>query len=100
MRGRRCLLAFVDYEAIPLLIVDTLNQHEQSDYNYEVALRLIKEKISASQVFVCAMDTEVIQQYKPLRYEAAGDVAAVSADVQDINAGDCVAVIPAFSFAD
>jgi hypothetical protein len=27
---------------------------------------LIKEKISASQIFVCAMDTEVIQQYKPL----------------------------------
>lgn len=55
-----------DNEAIPPLIVDTPNQHEQTDYNYEVALRLIKEKISASQVFVCAMDTEVIQQYKPL----------------------------------
>ncbi|MDR6517494.1 hypothetical protein J2789_000156 [Variovorax paradoxus] len=53
-------------EAIPPLIVDTPNQHEQTDYNYEVALRLIKDKISASQVFVCAMDTEVIQPYKPL----------------------------------
>ena len=55
-----------DNEAIPPLIVDTPNQHEQTDYNYEVALRLIKERLSASQVFVCAMDTEVIQQYKPL----------------------------------
>lgn len=55
-----------DNEAIPPLIVDTPNQHEQTDYNYEVALQLIKQKISASQVFVCAMDTEVIQQYKPL----------------------------------
>lgn len=53
-------------EAIPPLIVDTPNQHEQTDYNYEAALRLIQQKISASQVFVCAMDTEVIQQYKPL----------------------------------
>jgi len=53
-------------EAIPPLVVDTPNQHEQTDYNYEVALRLIQQKISASQVFVCAMNTEVIQQYKPL----------------------------------
>lgn len=54
-----------DNEAIPPLIVDTPNQHEQTDYNYEAALRLIKQKVSASQVFVCAMDTEVIQPYKP-----------------------------------
>lgn len=55
-----------DNEVIPPLIVDTPNQHEQTDYNYEAALRLIQQRISASQVFVCAMDTEIIQHYKPL----------------------------------
>ncbi len=53
-------------EAMAPLVVDTPNQHEQTDYNYEAALRLIKEKAQSSQIFLCAMDTEVIQQYKDL----------------------------------
>ena len=51
-------------EVIPPLIVDTPNQHEQTDYNYEAALRLITGKTASFQVFVCGMDTEVIQPYK------------------------------------
>lgn len=55
-----------DNEVISPLIVDTPNQHEQTDYNYEAALQLIKQKMLSSQVFVCAMNTDVIQQYKDL----------------------------------
>lgn len=53
-----------DNEVLAPIIVDTPNQQEQTDLNYESALRTIVEKTSSAQLFVCAMDRDAVQPYK------------------------------------
>ena len=56
-------------EVIPPFIVDTPNQQEQTDMNYEAAVDLILNNSGESQVFVCAMNTPVIQRFKAIGKE-------------------------------
>jgi len=52
-------------EAIAPLVIDTPNQQEQSDKNYENIVTLISKKISSSeQIILCAMENEKLQPFK------------------------------------
>lgn len=46
-------------------IIDTPNQHEQSEQNYKNIIKLITEKVPKSeQIFICAMENENLIAYK------------------------------------
>ncbi len=46
-------------------IIDTPNQHEQSEQNYQNIVKLITEKVpKGEQIFICAMENENLKEYK------------------------------------
>ena len=48
------------------LVIDTPNQHEQSEPNYESILHLILNGVSTeSQIFLCAMRNAHLEQFFP-----------------------------------
>ncbi len=47
------------------LVIDTPNQQEQSDKNYENIVNLITQKIPATeQIIICAMENDKLEEYK------------------------------------
>lgn len=56
-----------DNEVFSCIIIDTPNQQEQTDFNYELILDfIIKQKPVGAQIIVCAMDKPEIKNYKLL----------------------------------
>ncbi|MCT7527455.1 hypothetical protein [Aliarcobacter cryaerophilus] len=54
-----------DNEVIAPLVIDTPNQQEQSDKNYENIVSLISKKIlSTDQIVLCAMENEKLKPFK------------------------------------
>lgn len=54
-------------EVFSCLIIDTPNQQEQTDFNYELILDfIIHQSPSSAQVIVCAMERPEIEKYKKL----------------------------------
>jgi hypothetical protein len=53
-----------DIEAIAPLVVDTPNQHEQSDVNYEKIVRLLISKMGKQQIVLCAMENDNLEEFK------------------------------------
>ncbi|MEG9328413.1 hypothetical protein V6B16_10750 [Salinimicrobium catena] len=52
-------------EVISALVVDTPNQHEQSESNYEKIVDiLISDNLENNQIFLCAMENEHLQPFK------------------------------------
>ena len=47
------------------LVIDTPNQQEQSDKNYENIVKLITQKIlDTEQIIICAMENDKLEEYK------------------------------------
>lgn len=54
-----------DNEIIAPLVIDTPNQQEQSDKNYENIVNLISDKISSTnQIILCAMENKKLKPFK------------------------------------
>jgi len=49
------------------LVIDTPNQQEQSDKNYENIVKLITQKIpDTEQIILCAMENDKLEEYKKI----------------------------------
>ena len=47
------------------LVIDTPNQQEQSDKNYENIVNLITQRIpDTEQIIICAMENDKLEEYK------------------------------------
>ncbi len=52
-------------EVFSAIVIDTPNQQEQADFNYEIILKFLMEKIpSDAQLILCAMNRKEIETYK------------------------------------
>lgn len=63
------------HESVAPLVVDTPNQHEQSNANYDKIIELLMGKISDSQVILCAMSHVQLEPYI-----AAANVITITAE--------------------
>lgn len=52
-------------EAFPAIVIDTPNQQEQADFNYEKILQFLMDAVpSNAQLILCAMNRDEIKDYK------------------------------------
>lgn len=61
------LIAFADSEVLAPLLIDTPNQHEQDEENYQSIIEYLSEDnqyTNNMQLFLCAMSNPILEKYK------------------------------------
>jgi hypothetical protein len=54
---------------MPAIVIDTPNQQEQADFNYETIIKFMMDTVpSSTQLILCAMNREEIECYKKVAH--------------------------------
>ncbi|WP_115540234.1 hypothetical protein [Xanthomonas campestris] len=70
-------------EVFPAVVIDTPNQQEQADFNYENILKFLMEKVpSDAQLILCAMNRDEIQSYKSVAHVIELDEKKILSDTK------------------
>ncbi|WP_349782534.1 hypothetical protein [Xanthomonas arboricola] len=78
-------------EVFPAVVIDTPNQQEQADFNYENILKFLMEQVpSNSQLILCAMNRDEIHGYKSVAHVIELDEKKI---LKDTNYAECRALL-------
>ena len=78
-------------EAFSSIVIDTPNQQEQADFNYEMILKFLMDTVpSNAQLILCAMNRSEIQTYKSAAHVIELDEKKI---LKESKYGDCRALL-------
>jgi len=78
-------------EAFSAVVIDTPNQQEQADFNYEKILKFLMDTVpSNAQLILCAMNRSEIQSYKSAAHVIELDEKKI---LKESKYGDCRALL-------
>lgn len=78
-------------EAFSAIVIDTPNQQEQADFNYEKIIKFLIDTVpSNSQLILCAMNREEIKNYKSVAHVIELDENKI---LKDAKYAECRALL-------
>ena len=78
-------------EAFSAVVIDTPNQQEQADFNYETILKFLMDPVpSNAQLILCAMNRDEIKNYKSAAHVIELDEKRI---LRDTKYAECRALL-------